>query len=417
MSSIALVPKAREWGELYREGGKLLKWYPVHEAQAEILASTARFSAAIAGTGGGKTACGALWLMQRIQEKPMGKFLVVTPSFKVLYSATLPTWKATVAGTDLEGEFRPAYSDIVLPTGGVVYFRSAENPSSMQGIVAHAAWIDEGGLITREAWDTVLQRVGYQRGRVLVTTTPYSHNFLYKDFYTRWRSGDKDYFVRQFPSILNPTYPREEYERARKTLPAHKFAMLYDGVFQRAAGLVYPELDECIADVDAVPPGKLCGGLDWGFNDPFVALAGVLDDDGCLWLFYERYVRGLTVAEHAQHIPKQVQWYGDSANPDGIKTLRRSGFAIKPAKKGAGSIEHGINLVHQRMRRGELKIVRLKGQITCPNLVEEAEEYRYPSRDEESYGDTPAEGQRDHALDALRYLVTMLDRRRALAAA
>ena len=55
MSSIALVPKAREWGELYREGGKLLKWYPVHEAQAEILASTARFSAAIAGTGGGKT--------------------------------------------------------------------------------------------------------------------------------------------------------------------------------------------------------------------------------------------------------------------------------------------------------------------------------------------------------------------------
>ena len=398
-----------KWGDIITKNGRKEKYFPLHSGQTEVLQASQRFIAAIAGSGGGKTACGALWLMQEIQKNPTGKFLIVTPTFKILRSATLPTWKLTVEGTDLEGEHKVADSEYELPTGARIYLRSAEEPRSMQGIVANAAWVDEGGLISKEAWDTVLQRVGYKKGRVLVTTTPYSFNFLFRDFYQRAKTGDKNYFVRQFPSTLNPTYPIEEYERARATLPRHKFSMLYEGEFMKAAGLVYPEMDSCIVPVpSALPDGRLVGGMDFGFNDPFCAIAGLVDNDDCLWLFYERYMRGETLDVHSKYLPKSVLWYCDSSRPDSIKDLKRMGHYVRPCRKGSGSIQHGLLLVHERIRERKLKIV--KG--SCPALLQEAEEYHYPSVDEESHGDLPASEQDDHACDALRYLVSMIDRKK-----
>ena len=58
----------KNWGRIIN--GE--KFFPVHAAQAEVVQSKARFIAAIAGTGGGKTAVGPLWLMQQIARKRKG---------------------------------------------------------------------------------------------------------------------------------------------------------------------------------------------------------------------------------------------------------------------------------------------------------------------------------------------------------
>jgi len=398
------------WGDLITVNGIKTKYFPLHQGQFDILNSDARYLAAIAGSGGGKTALGALWLMNEIKKKPLGKYLLVTPTFKVLRSATLPAWRQTVEDTDLEGEYKVADSEYVLPCGAKIFLRSAEDPRSMQGCVANAAWIDEGGLCSKDAWTTVLQRVGYLRGRVLVTTTPYAHNWLFNDFYGRWKAGDQNYFVRQFSSILNPTYPVEEYERAKATCSPHTFAMLYQGIFQRAAGLVYPELANCVVDAPAtMPQGRLVGGIDFGYNDPFAALAGVLDQDDCLWLTFERYERGKTLDQHFPHLPKDYSYWADNSRPDSIKDLRRMGLYCKPCKKGSGSIERGINLVQSRIKSGRLKII--KG--SCPSLLNESEMYRYPDHEETTYGDIPVD-EHSHCMDALRYLIAGLDRKRLL---
>ena len=399
----------RQWGETYTENGVVHKHFPLHQGQADILASKARFLAAIAGTGGGKTALGALWLINEIKKKPLGKYLVVVPKFHVLRQATLPVWRATVADLpEFEGEFKVANSEYHCPCGATIYLRSAEDPGSFQGIVAESAWIDEGGLISKLAWDTVLQRVGYTRGRVLITSTPYTHNFLFSDFYQRWKNGDKNYYVKTFASTANPTYSQEEFERAKKTLPRHKFEMLYMGQWCRPEGLVYPTLEDCVVDPPSpMPAGRLVGGIDFGFNDPFACVVGVLDSHDVLWLCYERYKRQDTLDVHARHLPTEPFYWADSARPDSIKDLRRLGFRIKGAKKPPGSIEVGINLVHQRIKDGRLKIVR----GTCPNLIEESHLYRYPSKDDQSYGDLPVDAD-NHAHDSLRYLIFMLDRKR-----
>ena len=115
-------------GDIYRNKfGVPTKFFPIHEgAQNAVLESNARFVAAMAGSGGGKTSCGALWLYREIQKNPTGSFLIVAPSFNILFSATLPTWKRTVENTDLEGFEMVCRFAFELTTGGFIYLRSAD---------------------------------------------------------------------------------------------------------------------------------------------------------------------------------------------------------------------------------------------------------------------------------------------------
>ena len=167
-------------------------------------------------------------------------------------------------------------------------------------------------------------------------------------------------------------------------------------------------------DVTSIPAGRLVGGIDWGFPVPFCGLAGILDADDCLWLFFERFMRQKTLDIHAKALPREPQWYADSASPESIRALRKLGFRIKPAFKGAGSIQYGVNLVHQRIRRGKLKIVRINGKSACPMLMMEAENYRYDMDENNEYKGESSMAGDDHAMDALRYLIMSIDRKRKM---
>jgi phage terminase large subunit len=392
------------WGEIING----VKHFPCHEGQLAILRSYARFTAAICGSGGGKSSGGALWLAMQVQKKPQGTFLIIVPRYKVLHSATMPCWINTVEGTDLEGEFKETRMEYRCPSGAKIFCRSADDPNSFEGVQADGIWIDEGGQISIAAWHSAMRRLGSKKGNCLITTTPYANNWLYKDFYAKWRAGDKNYFVVQFPSTANPTYSQEELERAKSSLPPWKFAMFHLGQFAQPEGLVYGGLDSCLVDrPEEFPKGRLVGGLDFGFNDPLAALAGVVDHDDVLWVFFERYQRNQVLDQHAAFLPKTVLWWCDGARPDSIKDLRRMGFSCKPSRRVPGSIEYGIELVQARIANKTLKIVR--GTVSA--LFEEAELYRYPDHDEEVFGDVPVDDN-NHACDALRYLCLGIDRRK-----
>jgi hypothetical protein len=178
------------------------------------------------------------------------------------------------------------------------------------------------------------------------------------------------------------------------------------------AGLVYPDLSACVHPFDLIDmrreaderadEGGFYGGVDWGWNDPFAAVAGWWNGSK-LYLWYERYKRMMTVEDHARFLPRHVQWFADPSRPDSIATCRKRGLNIRPNK--VKSITDGLDAVNEWIYSERLVI-----HPTLVALLAEGDEYSYPQKDDEIEGDLPMDDF-NHACDALRYLLANVTKR------
>jgi hypothetical protein len=116
----------------------------------------------------------------------------------------------------------------------------------------------------------------------------------------------------------------------------------------------------------------------------------------------ERYLRETPLHEHARALPRDVTWYADPAGAQEINAFIRADLTVRKANN---DIRAGIAAVHARLQTGRLKIIAER----CPNLLAEAQLYRYPTkRDGRPDTETPVD-ENNHALAALRYLVASVD--------
>lgn len=400
--------------------------YTLHAGQSKVLRSNKRFTVACAGTGGGKTVTGPLWVITQIQrvladvkagrrdlqrEPILG--MIVAPTHPIMARATAPTFVSMLAGTDLEGKYVPSQNRYYLPLGSkrpgcesVVWLLSADNPGSIEGGQFDFVWGDEFGQARYAAHVAIEGRTGKRQAPVLYTTTPYGMNWLYHKMYKEWKNGDKNTEFIQWSSITNPAYPREEYNRAKAGMSDERGQQRYDGLFVRMAGLVYPSFERCLRPAFRIDPEqglRAYGGLDWGWNDPFVSLVAALDDEDVLWVWYERYKRHTMIRSHANAIPRDVTYYADPSRPDYIREMRIAGHTVIPA---SNDIQIGIDAVNARILTNRLRVSR-----ACIGAIGESEEYRYPEDEDEIRGEKPID-KFNHAMDTLRYLVMGVDKNR-----
>lgn len=106
-------------------------------------------------------------------------------------------------------------------------------------------------------------------------------------------------------------------------------------------------------------------GADWGFSvDPTTLNRMWFDHDNRkLFIDYEAHKVGCEIDQTPdlfETVPGAKKWVirADSARPETISYMKRQGFKIKPAKKGAGSVEEGISflqsydiIIHPRCKR------------------------------------------------------------------
>lgn len=384
--------------------------YRLHKAQSDVMRSKRRFVAAIAGTGGGKTAVGPLWVMREIHkaynrgEKILG--MVVAPTYPIMARATAPTLVQMLAGTDLQGRYIETRNKYELPGNmGTIWMLSADKATALEGGQFQFAWIDEGGQIGYDAWVAIQGRLGQKRGRCLITTTPYTQNWLYRLFYLLWKAGDTNYYVRQWSSADNPAYPKEEQERAKKAMHPARYKMRYEGKFSAKIGLVYPDFTSVVRPFDPKEyEGWSYGGIDFGFAHPFCGLVGSWCADDKLRIWFERYRRYMTVGVHADALPTDATYWADSSRPDSIKDLRLAGLDVRPNK--VKSISDGVDVVNDMIYTGDLVV-----HPECKALRAEAEQYEWPKVDDEVQSEKrPVDNGFDHAMDALRYLAANLSK-------
>ena len=308
----------------------------LHKGQQKAWESEKRFIFVIAGTQSGKTSFGSYWLRREIKRCGAGDYLVVTSTYDLYKLKLLPEMKHVFCEMLRHEGWRWRAGDRVILSGDGetrIILRSASSPEGLESATAKAAWLDECGQddFRLDSWEAVQRRLSLHQGRVLGTTTPYNLGWLKTQVFDRWRGGNSDFEVIQFKSTMNPTFPLEEYERAKEVLPAWKFRMFYDGEFTRPAGMIYGDFDDSNV-VDPFPIPKEWPryvGVDFGANNTAIMWLAHDQDKDVYYLYREYLKGGMTTREHASEALRHAKHENIIAWAGGAKseTLQRMDWA------------------------------------------------------------------------------------------
>jgi hypothetical protein len=184
---------------------------------------------------------------------------------------------------------------------------------------------------------------------------------------------------------------------------------------------VYPEFSRkahvLAFDAPSANAAVWIGGIDFGYRDPTVILWAFLTQGDVLHVIDESVTRELTAESHIEIVRSKPwptpRWFG--ADPAGhqrseqtgastISIWKRAGFSIRTRRF---DIEPGIMAVRARLKRADGSIA-LVIHPRCRELIEAMLQYHYPPHRDDAT--LPVKDGHDHAADALRYLITNLDR-------
>ena len=418
----ALAAALPDIAELSPEGDVLFTQF--HEGQREAYWSESRITLVLAGTQGGKTAVGPPWLHRQMQLRGAGDYMVVAPNFPLMEKKALPEflrffrdclglgeYKMSPVrrfAISREGERRLWGVEQTTPTN--IFFGYGEDPDSLESATIKAVWIDEGGQrsFKRESWDAVLRRLSIEEGPVLLTTTPYTLGWL-SELHAQKDDPASDIRVINFPSLANPRFPRSEWERAKRTLPAWKFNMFYRGLFERPAGLIYDCWDDAKHRVApfTIPEHwpRFLGADFGGVNTAAIFLAQELDTQGKKtgrYIGYREYhAGGRTARQHAEHWrigePRLPRAFGGSRSEGQWRDeFAQAGLPMR--EPPVADVEVGINRVYGVIKHDNLLLFdTLTGTLdqmhTYSRVLDERGEATEGIEDKETF----------HYLDALRY--------------
>jgi hypothetical protein len=256
--------------------------------------------------------------------------------------------------------------------------------------------IDEAARVPDDLYRAVRPMLAVTHGRLLALSTPFGQRGW---FYRAWH-GSGAWKRICIPWTACPRIRPEFIETERHALGNAWVAQEYECLFTAMEGLVYPDFAQALCETTPPAEGRQLGGIDWGWRNPFAAIWGVLDREDVLWLHGERYLRETPLHEHARALPRGIMWYADPSGRTEIEELRVAGHVVRA---GANALRAGIAAVTARVRTGRLKVSGRR----CPNLVAEAQLYRYAA----GGGEEPLD-ENNHALAAVRYLIASLDQHR-----
>jgi Terminase large subunit, T4likevirus-type, N-terminal len=307
--------------------------------------------------------------------------------------------------------------------------------------------LDEAARLPDDLYRAVRPMLAVSQGRLFCLSTPHGRRGF---FWEAWAQGGDDWRRFEVPATWIPRIAPAFLEKERRALGESYFRQEYFCSFEALEGLVYRDFAKCVvpqtdrqwsvvsgqwqeylrlwerkhgrAAVGARTLGSskpeeamttdygplttdyfnCVGGIDFGYRNPFAAIWGFVDRDDVLWLVGEHYQRERPLNWHAARLPRPVTWYADPAGANEIAELRCADFVVR---RGDNALEHGIAAVHARLADGALRV--LEGR--CPNLLAEAGRYRFGDSAAERGSETPIDAH-NHALGALRYLITRLDK-------
>jgi phage terminase large subunit len=277
-----------------------------------------------------------------------------------------------------------------------IEFFSADQPNKLRGARRDVLFINEANNVNFEAYHQLAIRT---KKFVYLDYNPSSEFWVHTEL-----SNDKD------SDLIILTYKDnealddalvKEIEKAREKAEtssywANWWKVYGLGQIGSLEGVVFDNWKQ----VDAIPnDAKLLGySMDFGFTNDPTTLMAIYKMDNELYIDELLYRTNMTNNDIGNfmksiNIVRPYDIVADSAEPKSIEELRRQGFNIQPASKGADSIKIGIDI----LKRYQMNITK---QST--NTIKELRAYQWEKDRDGKLTGKPIDHS-NHSIDAIRY--------------
>jgi phage terminase large subunit-like protein len=208
----------------------------------------------------------------------------------------------------------------------------------------------------------------------------------------------------------SPHLSEEDKEAMLAEIPPHLRDARSKGIPALGSGRVYPfhEDDICVNFLKIGRHWKRAFGLDFGWNCTAAVWGAKDPQTGIIYLYGEYYDGQKAPYQHAYAIKERGSWMKGGCDPRGDKSSERDGSKLIDEYRNLGlDIVPGDNSVNSGIARivGLLESGLLKVCYNLEHWWEEFRVYRYDSKDPNKI----AKNQKDHLMDATKYLLSVFD--------
>jgi len=355
-----------------------------------LISARKRVTQHIGGTRSGKTYAILQYLIVQGLQSPTD-IVVVRKTVPSLKQTVIKDFKNIMVGLGIWDTEAYNISDrlYTFHNGSTINFLNTDDPEKLRGVKSNILFIDEVSQIDEESYFQLSIRC---EGQIILAFNP-----TVSPYHWLRQMEDCERFVTTYKD--NPFLPEQmvkEIEGLQLKNP--KYWKIY-GLGEYAAN------DKAIFNfqiVDEMPVCELVAiGMDFGYSNDENAMVAVHKKGDMLYLRELLYEKGMVTNDIIKHIDNlnigKTEIWADSAEPRLIEELYRSGFNIKPVKKGPDSIKFGI---------GVLQNYGLCVERKSQNLINELYAYEWAT-DKYGYQLDKPQGGLDHLIDALRYVAMM----------
>jgi PBSX family phage terminase large subunit len=395
--------------------------YTLTPKQMQVYQDTSRELLVFGGIRSGKTNVLLLKLLSAA-SKPNSRVGLFR---KTLVSLKLTTLKSLIEGDGQTPPILPFGSythnmsekTITLKGGGTIVYSSLEEPERIRGMTLNACFVDEATDLDEKDYITLMGRVSAKMDGVPLQIVSSCNSKSPQHWIAkRWAiSGNKQHEERLVNKnlkayCLNPSdnpFLAHEYlemlEGWRGTLAYERDVL---GKWVTPDGLVFSEFDETLHTGNGYSQYvRYYIGVDVGFVDAFCALLAGIDQDGRLHIMREVYGSRMNEQSQTTAIKELVNSVDGNVESISIDYAGMGASLIDnlnnyglPARRAIKDRFSGLSKMRNRLASKTMTI-----NPKCSNLLREIQTYEYKEGTEQ-----PKDGN-DHAIDALRYLVSGID--------
>ena len=376
----------------------------MNEAYKKATLTKARYRVLYGGAGSGKSHFVAQETILNMLSSGDYRYLAVRKTGKSIRNSVFKLLVDMIHEYNLETFFNINKTEMAITcsTGSELITSGLDDVEKLKSIAnINKIWVEEASEITELDFDQLDLRLRGQSKinfQITLTFNPISETHWLKTMF--FDIGRSDSYVLKTTykdnRFLDAKYIKTLYELEQSN--PNYFRIYALGDWGNIGKVIFSNWEK--KDLSALKDNfdNIYHGLDWGFSEDPTAYIKIHYDKKkkTIYILDEFYQTEVFIDDLAGILSKRLQGdmiICDSAEPRSIADLKRHGIKARPAKKGQGSVEHGIKFLQSH------KIVI---DTKCTNALKEIAGYRW-KEDKDGNAIPKPMSENDHLIDALRY--------------